>query len=43
VATVDAGMDTPEGQIVGVVKPGYLIGDQVLRPAMVAVSSPEAP
>lgn len=28
----------PEGQIVGVVRPGYLIGDEVLRPAMVAVA-----
>ena len=27
-----------EGQVVGVVKPGYLIGDEVLRPAMVAVA-----
>ncbi|MEO7189625.1 MAG: nucleotide exchange factor GrpE [Vicinamibacterales bacterium] len=38
VTTVDAGPDVPEGQIVGVVKPGYLIGDDVLRPAMVAVA-----
>jgi molecular chaperone GrpE len=28
----------PDGQIVGVVRPGYLIGDDVLRPAMVAVA-----
>jgi len=28
----------PDGQIVGVVKPGYLIGDDVLRPAQVAVA-----
>ena len=41
VATVDAGPDTPEGQIVGVVRPGYLIGDAVLRPAMVAVATPQ--
>ena len=27
-----------ENQIVGVVRPGYLIGDEVLRPAMVAVA-----
>jgi molecular chaperone GrpE len=39
VARVDAGEDTPEGQIVGVVKPGYLMGDEVLRPAMVAVAA----
>jgi len=38
VATVDAGPDTADGQIVGIVKPGYLIGDDVLRPAMVAVA-----
>jgi len=37
VATMPAG-DTPEGQIVGVVRPGYLLGDEVLRPAMVAVA-----
>lgn len=28
----------PEGQIVGVVRPGYLMGDDVLRPAQVAVA-----
>jgi molecular chaperone GrpE len=28
----------PDGQVVGVVKPGYLIGDEVLRPAQVAVA-----
>jgi molecular chaperone GrpE len=28
----------PEGQIIGVVRPGYLIGTEVLRPAMVAVA-----
>jgi molecular chaperone GrpE len=38
VATVAAGPDTPSGTIVGIVKPGYLIGDEVLRPAQVAVS-----
>ena len=36
--TVSAGPDVPEGEIVGVIKPGYLIGDEVLRPAMVAVA-----
>lgn len=29
----------PSGQVVGVVRPGYLIGDEVLRAAMVAVSA----
>jgi len=38
VATVAAGADTPPGTIVGIVKPGYLIGDEVLRPAQVAVA-----
>ena len=37
VTTVSAA-DVPEGQIVGVVRPGYLMGDDVLRPAMVAVA-----
>lgn len=30
--------DVPEGQVVGLVRPGYLIGDEVLRPALVAVA-----
>jgi molecular chaperone GrpE len=38
VATVAASGDTPPGTIVGVVKPGYLIGEEVLRPAQVAVA-----
>jgi molecular chaperone GrpE len=38
VATVAAGADTAPGMIVGIVKPGYLIGDDVLRPAQVAVA-----
>src|SRR5262245_49750914 len=38
VATTAAGEETAPGQIVGVVRPGYLIGDEVLRPAMVAVA-----
>jgi molecular chaperone GrpE len=38
VATTPGSPDIPEGQIVGVVRPGYLIGDEVLRPAMVAVA-----
>lgn len=39
VATTPVGGDVADGQIVGVVRPGYLIGDEVLRPAMVAVAS----
>jgi len=38
VATTPGHADVPEGQVVGVVRPGYLIGDEVLRPAMVAVA-----
>jgi molecular chaperone GrpE len=37
VSTIGA-TGTPAGQVVGVVRPGYLIGDEVLRPAMVAVA-----
>ena len=37
VATLAAGSSAP-GTIVGVVKPGYVIGDEVLRPAQVAVA-----
>lgn len=38
VASVSAGPDTPPGTVVGIIKPGYLIGDDVLRPAQVAVA-----
>ena len=38
VTTVDAGPDVPPGIIVGIITPGYLIGDDVLRPALVAVA-----
>jgi molecular chaperone GrpE len=38
VATVASSGDTTPGTIVGIVKPGYLIGDEVLRPAQVAVA-----
>src|SRR5262245_3105289 len=38
VATAPATDSAPEGQVVGVVRPGYLIGNEVLRPAMVAVA-----
>jgi len=37
VATTAAG-SVPPGQIVGVIRPGYVMGDDVLRPAMVAVA-----
>lgn len=38
VATAPATDAAPDGQVVGVVRPGYLIGEEVLRPAMVAVA-----
>jgi molecular chaperone GrpE len=38
VATTPPGDGIPPGQIVGIVRPGYLIGEEVLRPAMVAVA-----
>ncbi len=38
VSTVAATRDTPTGTVVGVVRPGYLIGDEVLRAAQVAVA-----
>lgn len=38
VAAVPASASLPDGQVAGVVKPGYLIGEDVLRPAMVAVA-----
>ena len=38
VTTVPAGPDVDPGRIVGVVKPGYVIGDEILRPAVVAVA-----
>jgi molecular chaperone GrpE len=38
VATTPGTPEIPEGQIVGVIRPGYLIGEEVLRPAMVAVA-----
>jgi molecular chaperone GrpE len=40
VTTLPATAGVVEGQVVGVVKPGYVIGDEVLRPAMVAVAGP---
>jgi len=41
VTTVPPSAAAPDGQIVGVVRPGYLIGDEVLRPAQVAVARAE--
>jgi molecular chaperone GrpE len=38
VSTVAASGVWPAGQVCGVVRPGYLIGDEVLRPAQVAVA-----
>ena len=38
VTTVSASTETPAGTVVGIVRPGYLIGDEVLRPAQVAVA-----
>jgi len=38
VTTTPANAEVPDGQIVGVVRLGYLIGEDVLRPAMVAVA-----
>jgi molecular chaperone GrpE len=43
-ATTPGQPGIPEGQVVGVIRPGYLIGDEVLRPALVAVAgAPAAP
>lgn len=38
VATIAAPDGTPAGTIVGIIRPGYVIGDEVLRPAQVAVA-----
>ena len=38
VSTMSASSNTPAGVVCGVVKPGYLMGDEVLRPAQVAVA-----
>jgi molecular chaperone GrpE len=37
------GGDKPPGSIVTVVQPGYVIGDRLLRPAMVTVARRESP
>jgi len=38
VSTVSASPGVPDGQIVGVIRPGYSLGQDVLRPALVAVA-----
>ena len=38
VTSLGATDDAPAGTVVGVIRPGYLIGDDVLRPAQVAVA-----
>jgi molecular chaperone GrpE len=38
VATTPVAHGVPAGRIVGVIRPGYVMGDDVLRPAMVAVA-----
>ena len=38
VTTVAASDAVPAGRVVGVIRPGYLIGEEVLRPAQVAVA-----
>lgn len=35
---VEASMGTPAGSVVEVVRPGYLLGEQLLRPARVVIS-----
>jgi len=39
VATMPASAESPAGTVVGIVRPGYVIGDEVLRPAQVAVTA----
>jgi len=38
VTTVAASGDAAPGTVIGIVRPGYVIGDEVLRPAQVAVA-----
>ena len=38
VTSVAASTGVPEGQVFGVIRPGYLMGGEVLRPAQVAVA-----
>jgi len=37
-ATAQPSPDAPDGVVCGVIRSGYLIGDEILRPAMVAVA-----
>jgi len=39
VASLPATGEIPSGHVAGVVRPGYLIGEDILRPAMVAVAT----
>lgn len=41
VTTVPASLPDEDGLVIGVIRPGYTIGDQVLRPAAVAVAKQE--
>jgi molecular chaperone GrpE len=43
VTAVPAADPSQDGLVVGVVRPGYKIGDEVLRPALVAVAKAEIP
>ena len=43
ITTVPASSAGQDGRIVGVIRPGYRIGDQILRPAGVAVAKQGAP
>jgi molecular chaperone GrpE len=43
VTMVPAASGDQDGVVVGVIRPGYRIGDQVLRPAAVAVGKQEIP
>ncbi len=43
VSAVPSGDPSQDGRVVGVVRPGYKIGDEVLRPALVAVSKATVP
>jgi molecular chaperone GrpE len=42
VTTVPTSPSVPDGQVVGIIRPGYRIGDDVLRPAQVAVARAES-
>ena len=43
VSAVPSADPSQDGRVVGVVRPGYKIGDEVLRPALVAVSKATVP